>query len=227
MIKVRLTAVVPALFLIGLVACDKDGEVAEEPQINGTVETADGAADVAIYRAFGFHTDDGAMFYLTSTPDSDCPTVAEYLSSKQVDPAGIWEGGTCNLSAVLPDYDPSGMTISRTADQPTTEVTWSVKCALGEGAFEWGKRDEQSEDEDFFWTGDDAYEWIGNGKEFTTTFSGAGTQDDPYVIDISEMTDFTGNYPTILDTILADGSLSGSIEAQTCNDLYGAYIFPK
>lgn len=213
--------------LVTLLACDKDGEAIDEPQINGTVTTPDGAADVAIYRAFGFHTNDGAMFYFTSTPDADCPSVAEYLSSKQVDPTGIWEGGTCNLSAVLPDYDPAGMTVSRTADEPTTEVTWSVKCALGQGAFEWGTRDEDSPDEDFFWAGDEAYEWIGNGREFTVNFSGEGTQEDPYIIDIEEMTDFTGNYPTVLQTIPADGTLSGSIEAQSCNDLYGSYIFPK
>lgn len=213
--------------LVTLLACDKDGEIVDEPQINGSVTTADGDAEVAIYRAFGFHTNDGAMFYMTSTPDSDCPSVAKYLSSKQVDPEGIWAPGTCNLSAVLPDYDPAGMTVSRTADAPTTEVTWSVKCALGEGAFEWGTRDEQSEDEDYFWAGDAAYEWIGNGKEFTVDFSGDGSPEDPYIVDIVEMTDFTGNYPTVLDTILADGSLSGSIEAQACNDLYAAYIFPK
>jgi hypothetical protein len=213
--------------LVILLACEKDVETDEVPQITGTVSTADGAAEVAIYRAFGFHTDDGAMFYLTSTPDSDCPKVAEYLSSKQIDPQDIWAPGTCNLSAVLPDYDPAGMTVSRTADAPTTEVTWSVKCALGDGAFEWSTRDEQSDDEDFFWTGDDAYEWIGNGQEFTVNFSGDGTQVDPYIVDIEEMTDLTGNYPTVLDTILADGTLSGSIEAQTCNDLYAAYIFPK
>ncbi|MFT5584841.1 MAG: hypothetical protein ACI9VR_002428 [Cognaticolwellia sp.] len=212
--------------LVTLLACDKEGEIADEPQINGTVSTVDGEAQVAIYRAFGFHTDDGAVFYFTSTPDSDCPMVAEYLSSKQVDPQDIWAPGTCNLSAVLPNYDPAGTTVSRTPDEPTFDVTWNVRCALGEGAFEWGKRDEGSDDEDYFWAGPDAVEWWGSGLEFTATFSGEGTQDDPYIVDIPEMTQFSGNYPAIFgDIIPADGVVSGSIEAQTCDDLYGTYIF--
>lgn len=215
------------VILLAMLGCFGNSEEDLTPQINGTITTAEASGDVAIYKAFGFHVDNKALFYMTSTPDADCPSVAEYLTEKQVDPAGIWEGGTCNISAVVWEYDADGATFTMEGGEANFDITWSVKCALGEGSFEWTKRDEDSEDTDYFWVGDDAYEWLGSGDEFEATFSGAGTADDPYVIDITDMTAFDGNYPTIIEGIPADGTVSGSIEAQTCSQLLGAGIFPS
>lgn len=209
-----------------LLACAGNGDGTDlEPQIIGTVTTEDSqsaSADVEVYKAFGMDVDGKGLWYFASDPDATCDSVAEYLTDDQVDPAGIWGPGTCNLTMVVSDgsYAP-GASWSMDTDDAWLVGHISVRCAMGDGAFEWGKRDAGSEDEDYFWTG---VEWTGAPTDFQVTIEGAG-EPDGYTITL-DMDGYDGNYPTVIDSVAASGGVTGTIDAEWCN-LYQAGVFPQ
>ena len=212
------------MLILTLFACAGGGGPGQdlEPQITGTISTADAAADVEIYKAFGWAVDGKGLWYMASSPDATCDSVEEYLRQQQVDPNGIWAGNDCNITLVVSDgsYEAAGMTMS-TSDNWLVGH-WELSCALGEGAFEWGKRDDGAgaEDEDYFWTG---VEWNGYPEDFSVDI--AGDNDSEFTLDV-DMSTFSGNYPTVIEDIPANGSISGSITAEACN-LYQAQVFPQ
>ena len=53
------------VILLTLLACFGNSEDELTPQINGTITTAEASGEVAVYKAFAFHVDDNAVFYLT------------------------------------------------------------------------------------------------------------------------------------------------------------------
>jgi hypothetical protein len=215
------------MLILTLIACAGDGPGdADEPQITGTLTTDGNSAEVAIYKAFGWDVDGKGMWYLSSSPNASCDAVVDYLTLGQVDPTDIWEPGTCNITLIVnptgPDAQDYEGELSFT-DETEFQSSWNVRCAMGEGAFEWGKRDEgaSAEDEDYFWTG---FEWTGAPEVFSANIS--GDKDSSYELTM-ELDVFDGSNPVILGTKFpADGQVTGSIEAEACN-LYNTQVFPR
>lgn len=205
-----------------------DDTSSTDPSITGSVETADGAAEVNIYKAFGRDYDGDGLWFLSSSPEATCESVSDYLrdGADSHDPTGIWAGGDCILTMVVNPQDGT-TTYTPGSDFSMTEADefligfWSVRCALGDGAFEWGTRDDGSTDEDYFWTG---VEYTAAPNAFESTISGDG-EDGGYTIDVS-MSAYEGSYPAVIDTIPAEGTISGSIDAEWCGDLLHAGAFP-
>lgn len=205
------------LLLIAL-GCISGGDSSDsDPTILGTVSTNEGSAEVEIYKAFGFNFEDAGLVYFSSSPTATCESVAEYLTEDKVDPTGIWPGGTCNLIVVANPWA-GDMDVEVASGESNIELTWNLRCALGEGEFEWGTRGDQGNDTDYYWTG---YDWTGSPGTYSLSLSGDG----PYTADVT-MGEFTGNYPDIIDSIPADGTVSGSVQASVCQDLYNAPVFP-
>ena len=210
-----------------LLACTGEGPDGDAtPQLTGSMSTDDASAEVTVYKAFGRDYDGDGLWFLVSSPDASCDSVSDYLAegADVHDPAGIWEGGDCILTLVVNPQD------GTSAYTPGTDFTfsdllmghWSVRCAMGEGAFEWGTRDEDSPYEDWFWTG---VEYTASPDSWETTLSGEG-EDGGYTIEVDMGSSFDGNYPTVIDSIPGTGDISGTVEAEYCADLLNAGVFP-
>ena len=207
-----------------LLACAGTGS-GDDPvaHITGTVTTEDSnaaSADVATYKAFGMDVDGKGLWYLSSSPDATCELVQDYLEGDEMDPSPIWPGGTCNLTIVYGagDYTADGVSLD-TADGGLSGHV-AIRCAMGDGAFEWGTRDDGSTDEDYFWTGT---EWWGAPLDYQIDISGG--EADGFTVSV-DMDGFDGNYPTVIDETLASGVVTGTIDAEWCN-LYQAGVFPQ
>ncbi len=201
----------------------------EDPQVTGSLSTDDASAEVNIYKAFGRDYDGDALWFFASSPDATCDSVSTYLaaSADEHDPAGIWEGGDCVLTLVINPQDSSidyvpGETFGFTDADGVLLGFWSVRCAMGEGAFEWGTRDEGSPYYDYFWTG---VEYLSSPAAWDTTISGDG-EDGGYTIEVSMGSQFAGSYPTVVEPIQGSGEISGTIDAEYCADLLNAGAFP-
>lgn len=216
--------------LIVLMACTGDGpQDSSDPQLTGSMSTEDASADVTIYKGFGRDYDGDGMWVFASSPEATCDRMSDYLAdgADEHDPTDIWEGGDCMLTLIV---NPQDSTTAYTAGEDFSFSDadgllvgfWSVRCAMGDGAFEWGTRDEGSTDEDYFWTG---VEYTASPKAWDTTISGSG-EDGGYTVDVDMGPAFDGSYPTVLDNIDGEGDISGRIEVEYCADLLHAGAFP-
>ena len=214
--------------LLVLLACnDGSGEGVDYGNVSGEVQTDRASGSVDINKGFAFHVDDKALFYFPSDEAATCATVSEYLRETQVDPAGIWAGGECNLTVVVGNgmspYDASGTTWDNADGDALLHGVVDLSCALGDGAFEWGTRDSGSSDKDYFWTGT---EWGGGPQTLDITLSGDGESED-YTM-VLDMSDLSGSYPgeQTGQQVPLSGTVGGEIRAIRCSDLTQAMVWP-
>lgn len=207
--------------LTTLVAC-KGGSVGEdEPaDVVGDVLTPDDEAEVAGRTAYGFHIDGRGLWYISTVSDASCDEVVALLDHSGVDepldPQGVLSGGFCNLTLVA-DYE--GVQASTTEADGTAATLWSLYCPMGEGSFSVENRHGHT---DYYWSGN---LWTGSPVGFSTTISGDG-ETEGYTLDLS-LTDFSGSYSDVIATVAATGTVSGSIHAVWCPDLYQTTAFPN
>jgi hypothetical protein len=177
------------------------------------------SAEFSIYKAFAF--DDGGTFmaYFSSNPEAHCGDVTQYLSvdGPKYDPVEVLSPGKCNMYIKLTDWDGSftGM------DDPVLAAATSIECAMGEGSFEYTTL--QSDDTDYFWTGDTAKWWQGAPHGYIWDLS--GERGDRYTMDIN-MYEYSGAFiHEEFQKYDAFGSVEGTIEAYTCEGLASTGLF--
>lgn len=199
-----------ALLLSTFLAC---GGADAGSQLDGTLTTADYSVTVANSAAFGFHIDDQAYLYVASNPDATCADVVDYLthssSSEAYDPTAVWLGGTCNLLLSLSGYD--GSDFSFGGDDNYLKGFWNLNCAMGEGEFVYETRNNYT---DYYWS---EQVWIGGAEGHDTTVT--HETDASYTI-TTTLTSWRGNYNDQLGDVPMEGSVTGTVQAEWCSDLY-------
>ncbi|MCB9794151.1 MAG: hypothetical protein H6741_15660 [Alphaproteobacteria bacterium] len=201
-----------------LLACQgKDGTTEDTAFIVGDVVTTDETASVALRTAYGFHIDGKGLWYMSTVAGVSCDEVLTYLNhaGSDVHPEGVLYGGYCNLTLVS-DYE--GEDFSFTEADGTFVGYWSLYCPMGEGEWVWENRDGH---EDYYWSN---RLWTGDPEVHSTTITGDG-ETEGYTITV-DMSDYSGTYAGVLETIPATGSVAGTIDAVFCPELYQADAWP-
>lgn len=208
-------ALVATAFALG---CAGDDPV-DDAMVTGDLATSDASAKVAGRTAYGFHLDGRGMWYVSTGADLSCDQVLEFLnhagSDSAYDPQDVLYGGYCNLTLVS-DYEGEETVLE---NDDGLVAFWSLYCPMGEGEFVLETRHGHR---DYYWSNS---VWNGGPEQWTTTISGAG-EGEGYTIDV-DMTDFSGNYNDVIGEEPATGSISGTIDAVWCPELYQAAAFPS
>lgn len=174
-------SVVTGVFLL-LVACGDDKGV----DTLGTVVAGDQSADLRAGAAFGVNVNGRASVLVSGNPDLTCAEAAAYLRSGSSDdnPEVVVPGGTCALYLdVMSGYEAAGVSIADDA----TAATFSLSCAMGEGA--WVREERGEGDLDWYWSG--AY-WQGGPTSFDLALSGG--DESPFALDLT-MDAYNGSFP--------------------------------
>jgi hypothetical protein len=188
---------------------------ATEPMAAGVVGMRDPEmglnAEVEIWRAFSYYTDDAILIYATNGKDVECDDVATMLrGKKEVDPNAIFVDNTCNL-LIQATFKPNRQSYDIQTD---TGAIASIYCPFGDGEWEWkdGWKGER-----WYWSEDyyTAAAWKG-----TLGF----TVDENDVITVpTELREYEGNFPLDEDGSTeehkASGKIMGTLITEHCEKL--------
>ena len=189
--------------------------VPTEPMATGTIEMRDPemglSADVELWRAFSYYTDDTTLIYATSSVDATCDDVATMLiGKKEVDPNDIFESNSCNLilqstfKPNRPDYD----------IQTDEGAIATIYCAFGDGEWTW---EDGWKGERWYWSGDyyTASAWKGT--------LGLSEGSDQSINAPIELREYEGNFPLdesgSSEEHKASGKLEGTLVTEHCEKL--------
>lgn len=197
-----------------LVSCVKDDTGQDYGILEGELAFDDGeVAAIAGHRAFGFDRNGQVLLYFASNNAATCAGVAEELQwGEPTDPSDLFSAGHCNVYAMVNDYSGSEVTIS----SDRLRVTWALNCTIGEGAWNWEVR---GNDSGFYWSG---RWWQGDPETWTITLSGGGGDD--FVADV-QMNDYDGDYSYEFIEATAEGLVSGTALVEWCDDLGESDLF--
>ena len=186
------------------------------PMATGTIAMRDPelglSADVELWKAFSYYTNDTTLVYATSSPDATCSDVATMLIGKrEVDPNDIFEPNSCNLilqstfKPNRPDYD----------IQTDEGAIATVYCAFGEeGVWTWS---DGWKGERWYWSGDyyTASAWKGT--------LGLTEGENQSLTAPIELREYEGNFPLDEDGAAeehkASGKLVGTLNTEHCEKL--------
>jgi hypothetical protein len=214
-----------------LAACSSKGDSGEEeiatdmPQITGTVTVnGEASAEVAFYKAFAFDQGGTLLAYFSSNPRATCSNSADYLRLNQppYDPVDMFEPSTCNFFLKIENDYVDGYSHDQTpsSDQVNFATAGSVlNCAMGEGSFEFVPLSD-SDEPDYNWSG---RWWEGGPAVYSYNLSGGGGESYTFGI---EMSAYEGSFVhEPLNDSPAAGAISGSIEAEWCDQLGSTGLF--
>ena len=185
------------------------------PMVSGSLEMRDPelglSAEVELWRAFSYFTDDATLIYATNRQDVECKDVATMLiGKKEVDPNDIFMNNTCNL-LIQSTFKPNRDNYDIQTDEGGIA---SVYCTFGDGEWEWR---EDWKGERWYWSGDyyTAPAWKG-------TFSLKESQDRSITSTI-ELREFEGTFPLdetgSTEEHKASGKLTGTLQTEDCEKL--------
>jgi len=159
------------------------------------------------------HAQDGTLgAYISSSPDTTCDDVVQYLTDPGFDPSPMFLEGHCNLFInITDDYDSAGFAV---VDDLIYGVSSSMGCAMGEGEF---TAEPQS---GYTWGGQ---WWQGAPTAFSYDFSDDGTE---YALSVS-MTELNGSFSQDgqLESVSATADIDGLVVAESCPELTSTYLF--
>jgi len=185
------------------------------PMVTGSLEMRDPelglAANVELWRAFSYFTEDATLIYATNQQDVDCKDVATMLiGKKEVDPNEIFVDNACNL-LIQSTFKPNRENYDIQTDEGAIA---SVYCTFGEGEWEWR---EDWKGERWYWSGDyyTAPAWKG-------TFS-LQEADDQSIVSTMELREFEGTFPLdengSTEEHKASGKITGKLKTEHCEKL--------
>jgi hypothetical protein len=198
--------------LLALVACGGD----KGAEVLGTISAGDESAELRAGSAFGVNVNGRASVLVSSSPDVTCAEAAAFLRVGDTDdnPEVVVPGGACALYAdVMSGYDAAGISLS---DDPAS-VTFSLSCAMGEGA--WVREERGEGDLDWYWSG--AY-WQGAPTTFDLTMSGG--DESPFALDLTMDAD-NGSFPydtTSPDPDPGTGAVAAVLDVAWCPEIAAA-----
>ncbi len=222
------------IVLVSLFACsgtESDQDDTNTASDSGTVETGDStptgpmatgtiamrdpelgmSADVELWRAFSYYTDEATLVYATSSADATCSDVATMLTGKrEVDPNAIFESNSCNL-LIQSTFKPARPNYDIQTDEGAIAT---IYCPFGEGEWRW---EDGWKGERWYWTGD-----------YYTASAWKGTmglsEGDNASLDIPlELREYEGNFPLDEEESTAEhkasGKLEGTLTTEHCEKL--------
>jgi hypothetical protein len=224
------------LFILSLFACKSDdsatdtgtpnpetaqetGETGEpvptDPMATGTVEMRDPemglSADVSLWKAFSYHTEDATLLYATNALDISCSDVATMLTGKkEVDPNEIFLDNTCNL-LIQATFKPNRPSYDIQTDQGAIA---SIYCPFGEGEWEWK---ESWKGERWYWSGEyyTASAWKGT--------LGLTVDENDVITAPIELREYEGTFPLSetgsTEEHKASGKIAGILTTEHCEKL--------
>jgi len=209
------------LLPIILLGCAKEevDEAAIEGRISISQDELDESAAVAWNQGFYAVSEGSLIVFLTGVSGANCTDISEFLASSggASEKAGIYDGGGCVMTVKVPSWTGSYETQWPGADSNwNPAVDSSIRCEFGSG--DWVLEANSTGREDYYWTGTT---WAGWPDVFDWAFEEAG--DD---LEISmNMSSYEGSllYEST-GNVVASGSVSGTIRAQSCSGLQGAGI---
>jgi hypothetical protein len=229
----RNTLTVAAFVLLGCKGADSDtspdsgssetatetGETGDlaptEPMATGTIGMRDPemelSADVSLWKAFSYYTDDATLVYATNAKDVSCASVATMLTGKkEVDPNAILLDNSCNL-LIQGTFKPNRPNYDIQTDQGGIA---SIYCPFGEGQWEWK---EGWKGERWYWSGTyyTASAWKG-------TFGLTVDENDVITVPL-ELREYEGTFPLSesgsTQEHKASGKLAGTLKTEHCSKL--------
>lgn len=192
------------------------GEVGPSgPMATGTIAMRDPemglSADVELWRAFSYYTDDTTLVYATSSADATCDDVATMLiGKKEVDPNDIFESNSCNL-VLQSTFKPNRPNYDIQTDEGAIAT---IYCAYGEGEWTW---EDGWKGERWYWSGEyyTASAWKGT--------LGLTEGENQSVNAPIELREYEGNFPLneegSAEEHKASGKLMGTLVTEHCEKL--------
>ena len=136
-----------------------------------------------------------------------------------MDPVDVYVPGTCHIWISVTDYD-GGWSHTWTEGEEgySKAVGSNVNCAMGDGAFELV---DTANGPGYQWTGT---WWQGSPTAYDFEFSGGDGEDFDLEL---RMTRYQGSLPLTgdLETVLAEGEISGGGTAKWCEGMGDAGVF--
>jgi len=185
------------------------------PMVTGSLEMRDPelglSAEVEIWRAFSYFTDDATLIYATNRADVECRDVATMLiGKKEVDPNEIFVDNSCNL-LIQATFKPNRDSYDIQTDEGGIA---SLYCTFGEGDWEWR---EDWKGERWYWSSD-----------YYTTNAWKGTfslneGDNRSITSTMELREFEGTFPLdeagSTEEHKASGKITGTLQTEDCEKL--------
>ena len=189
--------------------------VPTDPMATGTIEMRDPemglSADVELWRAFSYYTDDTTLVYATSSVDATCDDVATMLiGKKEVDPNDIFESNSCNL-ILQSTFKPNRPNYDIQTDEGAIAT---IYCAFGDGEWTW---EDGWKGERWYWSGNyyTASAWKGT--------LGLSEGSDQSITAPIELREYEGNFPLdesgSAEEHKASGKLEGTLVTEHCEKL--------
>ena len=187
------------------------------PMATGTIEMRDPefglSANVELWQAFSYFTDEATLVYATTSADASCDDVATMLTGeKEVDPNGIFQPNSCNL-LLQSNFQPNRPNYDIQTDEGAIA---SIYCAFGDGEWEWKDG----------WKGE---RWYWGGQYYTASaWKGSlgltqGEGDDSSLTVPIELREYEGNFPLdesgSAEEHKASGKLEGTLITEHCSKL--------
>ena len=189
--------------------------VPTEPMATGTIGMRDPEmglnADVALWRAFSYYTDDATLIYATNTLDVECKDVATMLTGKkEVDPNEIFVDNTCNV-LIQSNFKPNRENYDIQTDEGGIA---SIYCPYGDGEWEW--KDD--------WKGE---RWYWSGSYYTASAwkgsFGMTVDDQDRITAPIELREYEGTFPLdesgSTEEHKASGKVEGTLVTEHCDKL--------
>ena len=185
------------------------------PMATGTIAMRDPemglSADVELWRAFSYFTEDTTLVYPTSSADASCNDVATMLiGKKEVDPNAIFEPNSCNL-ILQSTFKPNRPNYDIQTDEGAIAT---IYCAFGDGEWSW---EDGWKGERWYWSEDyyTASAWKGT--------LGLTEGEDQSITAPIELREYEGNFPLdesgATEEHKASGKLEGTLVTEHCEKL--------
>ncbi len=216
----------PSLALAALLSGCDSGDTGPSRQQIGSVETADGTAEVWDSSTYFYFEQNGSgdatmALLFSAAEDLSCAEVAAafpYSGTGELgdyDPRPANIPGTCTLTVTDPQWDGELKATLAEGDK-TTEATVSLDCFLdggdwAEGADGWGYAPEE-------------LKWNAQPTSFDLDVSGEEGADATWAVELPTLKGKP--YGTLEDYAPITGSVSGSGSAAWCADLASSSLFP-
>jgi hypothetical protein len=207
-----------ALLVVG---CTGEGTPDDAPVfVEGTisVEGQGASGDVAGRKAFAYAVAGRGVVYIASNGLATCEDTVEYLSARGAfDPsATLMLPGHCNISFAF-NYDAEAGFEGAAYDYSSRlDGLTNLGCAMGEGVWVYESRQEES---DYYYNG---RWWQGSPTDYDVVVHGEGTS---LSLELDLRTYSGGFIYEGLENFVANGSVTGTIDAEWCENLRNTPIF--